>query len=914
MNSFYKKAIEALECNLKGRDAFASKGMVKDIADEYAQLASQWQNGAFELRDKQLLFTYECISSTLNPNKAPVALSLACGEGKQEGFAVAIKLSYKFLKQKKKTAKLFFITATTDLMEQMKNSLPLKNLPYVYRVGKDISYKDAKQEGIYLCDFATYLKLSLLQKKGASVKLFKNLDRIFADEFHALLSSSKHIISNEPNVNYHNAEKKRKYLLKFLAYKRIMKDVVSLQAEFPKAIAHSRKRNHATFNPYRLTKDGVVLQRYLYKKYLNTQDDNPLKALGIASYFEFLALLDKTADAVSKQPGKDYYLFKDNDIITDYCTAQRFTGKPMKNTVFLDKEFATLVMLKHTNDFTKDVYKKEFMLLSRIYLSETLYEISPIEAILMHNPSNFTVASATLKGVSKQLDYLNFKTLFLQAEPVLSLDDKNVSITQASKENTPLDIVKNLNLKNSTFEAVAITAQSSKTLSDLADLLEKENLYGYEVIRLYRNPINPNDELFEDEIVNLQEQIYKEPNKKRIILIQGLGEGSNIFKTTPNNNYSAKLIKLDIDAIDKVTHTRYRIGAKGRANGTFCHRFSTNLTHSSNLKLEEVEILNKSKNKAKTLIEIQTKILEDMDDSAVAVNISSNLTSDNKSSRRNFLKKLGLGLAATAAAPAIIPSLTKDAEAYYSVYNYKNLPPGIKKCRDKEIINAYVMYRASEGLNNTVFYKGVDVVRIFCGIMRISNTQYFPIEFGEVRRSTPFIEPAYWYLCAWADMPHFPIMDELEKKNPILTQFMNGIYNYFREWVYYNKGYYDLKTEDHLLMTIFGAAGYNKEKKLDEYYKANFNGKKEIIIETADVFKNMHINPKPDKINDNYDKALTAQWASYWLTRHYNRTYGYNGKMTVLIWSELEQDGFRKMNNGKIDLRIRGPPNYIEKF
>ena len=201
MNSFYKKAIEALECNLKGRDAFASKGIVKDIADEYAQLASQWQNGAFELRDKQLLFTYECISSTLNPNKAPVALSLACGEGKQEGFAVAIKLSYKFLKQKKKTAKLLFITATTDLMEQMKNSLPLKNLPYVYRVGKDISYKDTNQEGIYLCDFATYLKLSLLQKKGASVKLFKNLDRIFADEFHALLSSSKHIISNEPNVN-----------------------------------------------------------------------------------------------------------------------------------------------------------------------------------------------------------------------------------------------------------------------------------------------------------------------------------------------------------------------------------------------------------------------------------------------------------------------------------------------------------------------------------------------------------------------------------------------------------------------------------------------------------------------------------------------------------------------------------------
>ena len=121
-----------------------------------------------------------------------------------------------------------------------------------------------------------------------------------------------------------------------------------------------------------------------------------------------------------------------------------------------------------------------------------------------------------------------------------------------------------------------------------------------------------------------------------------------------------------------------------------------------------------------------------------------------------------------------------------------------------------------------------------------------------------------------------------------------------------------MKTEDHLLLTIFDAAGYNKEKKLDEYYKANFNGKKEIIIETADIFKNMHINPKPDKINDNYDKALTAQWASFWLQLHYGRVYGNNGKLPKLIWSELEQDGFRKMDHGKIDLRIRGPPYYPE--
>ena len=67
----------------------------------------------------------------------------------------------------------------------------------------------------------------------------------------------------------------------------------------------------------------------------------------------------------------------------------------------------------------------------------------------------------------------------------------------------------------------------------------------------------------------------------------------------------------------------------------------------------------------------------------------------------------------------------------------------------------------------------------------------------------------------------------------------------------------------------------------------------------------MHIDPNKNEINDNYDKALTAQWASYWLTRYYNRTYGIDNKRTDLIWSELEMDGFKKMNGGKIDLRIR---------
>ena len=66
----------------------------------------------------------------------------------------------------------------------------------------------------------------------------------------------------------------------------------------------------------------------------------------------------------------------------------------------------------------------------------------------------------------------------------------------------------------------------------------------------------------------------------------------------------------------------------------------------------------------------------------------------------------------------------------------------------------------------------------------------------------------------------------------------------------------------------------------------------------------MHIDPNKNEINDNYDKALTAQWAAFWLsTYHYNNEK--EGKNTMLIFNELEQKGFYHMNNGNIDLRIR---------
>ena len=279
-------------------------------------------------------------------------------------------------------------------------------------------------------------------------------------------------------------------------------------------------------------------------------------------------------------------------------------------------------------------------------------------------------------------------------------------------------------------------------------------------------------------------------------------------------------------------------------------------------------------------------------------------------SKRKFLKSIGLGAVLLTTAPNIIIDLINkiygkqilpESEAYAD-YNYNNIPPGIETCRDKHIKQAYVLAR-----NPTSYYKGVEQIRIFEGIMKISNSMYLPNSFGIINDNTPYIEPAYWFLCAMRD--DFPnrIYNKLEKKNKILEEFATGIGNYFAEWVYPNKGYYGMKTEEHLLKSIFAAAGYDMEKKTQEYLNSNFQEKKNIIKNTAKIFQNMNINPKNNQINDNYDKALTAQWASLWLYGHYYRLEG-KSKKTILIYN-LEQK-FKSIGKQKIDLRIRGPPKY----
>jgi len=746
MQTFNQKAHQALQKELKNSNTHYDEKIAKETASLYTTLASKW-GAHFELRSKQLLFSYLTILSVMQSHKEPLALGLGCGEGKQEGFGVALVGAYELLKQKNNHAKLLFITASEDLVQQMRDSLPLKDLQHIYAIDENISAHDAKADGIYLCDFSTFLRLSLYQKKGADYTLFKNLDKIFVDEFHALLASSNHITSQEPNINNFLSKEKKRLLAKFKAYKELLEDIQKLKQTYPKLVSHSINRYKTAFNPSIIKKDGKPLEFWFYKEYLSHKQ-NILQTLEIDSFYTFLTLLDTASNALGKELGKDYYIFKKDGNIIEYCTAQSFSAKPMPNTTFLDRTLSILILLQHTNDLSKERYKEEFLFLSKTYLSQSTSQITPLESIELHSAKNFTVASATLKGVNRQLTHLGFSVNFLQKEVELSLMDKDVIIKELLHQS-PLE---NNKLQNSPYTQIAITAQSAKTLQQIALQLGSDKLYGYEILKLYRNPINPDDGAFQRQIVELQESIYANPLQKRVILIQGLGEGSNIFKISPHAEYKAKLYKLDIGAIDKVTQTRYRVGVKGRAKGVFEHSFNFQLSHSNALTHSDVMRLKNSTNKAKTLLDIQTQILQDEDCETVVVHKSANNPTFNQK-RRSALKTIAATTLLTTASNPLIELLNAtfgktllQPSVAKADFNYNNIPPGIATCRDKEIEQAYVL-----GRDPTSYYKEVEQIRIFEGIMRISDTRYLPNDFGVVKPDTPYIEPAYWFLCAMTD-------------------------------------------------------------------------------------------------------------------------------------------------------------------
>jgi len=338
MQNFYKKSLQALEEKLLKTDEHIDTELTDLIANSFANIFSSWSEGEFELREDQLYFAYKIALQSLQSYKTnsqePLALSLGCGEGKQEGFAVAITTAFDLIvKRYAKKPKFLFLTASDDLVLQMKNSIPFKDFAHLYTIDEKLKTHQAKQEGIYICDFKSYLSICLNQKDGASYALFENLDKVFVDEFHALLSSTSHIHSKVfKHINHLRGFDKTRYMTKFKNYKKLLVMVEELAKEYPTLLAHSTHRDTSSFNPYNLSKENLSIQAYLYKQ-LNNQDSEFLKTLHVDSIVSFVKLLDTISNALCKEAGKDYYLHTKDGQTISYSCASSATGKPLLGTI-----------------------------------------------------------------------------------------------------------------------------------------------------------------------------------------------------------------------------------------------------------------------------------------------------------------------------------------------------------------------------------------------------------------------------------------------------------------------------------------------------------------------------------------------------------------------------------------------------
>lgn len=645
-------------------------------------------------------FAYEIANNALSCSKnTPLALQLGCGEGKQEGFAIAMRAVWElYPKRYHRVPKLLFLTATTDLIEQMSSSLPFADFDALKIIDASLTTHEASKGGIYLCDFRSYLFFALKTKRGASYSLFKKIDSILVDEFHALLASSPYIMSGDSASLRDSFDSQKESLYaKLTAYQKLLFRVKSLYEDRPNLIAQSKKRGIASFNPLDLTSNKQTIQKSLYDSY-SKEHPKELEIMNIGNFYQFVLLLDTMADALAKESAKDYYLYSDGDSITEYVCAQRSTGRPSQKTLFSNRLLATLIALKHVKPLSEYRDMREFSFLANIYSQRTIEQVSPMESMELFGVERFVVASATLGGLSKRLSLLGFKTSLLQQEQRVSLGDASVkvSVGHDSPKKLFLEALKESKLP----QQIAVSSVNATLLKEIAkECSGLDYLREYEIECICYAHINPDIDRYERDLHRVKDAIYKRPHRKRLLFIQGLGEGSNIFRVSPSRSYEAAIYKLDADAIDHVAQTRWRVGTRGRAEGSFTHCVSSDIQTASLLSMDDVESLKESSRPEERLLELERSILEESDTQDVAYfeNLSECVNRVDRS-RRDAFKTIAAATLLGVLQPNEIFNIVNDAldkqvlygqeaSAGYVIISEKEYPPSLQKenCVNKEL-------------------------------------------------------------------------------------------------------------------------------------------------------------------------------------------------------------------------------------
>ncbi len=159
-------------------------------------------------------------------------------------------------------------------------------------------------------------------------------------------------------------------------------------------------------------------------------------------------------------------------------------------------------------------------------------------------------------------------------EVVTDIDNaKNMELYEAVKEK----LTKNGTAVN------AVVVRDTKDVAQVKALRDRTDNREVDLIVI----TGDKDEAWTKGVEEIRGQIKVNPNRRRIVIAVGVGEGSNIFAKTDAGKYSASIIKTNMAAYDKNAQTARRGNAPNRESGKATMFFD--FDNETNIRSEEKE-------------------------------------------------------------------------------------------------------------------------------------------------------------------------------------------------------------------------------------------------------------------------------------------------------------------------------------
>ncbi|MBI4395863.1 MAG: hypothetical protein HY548_02125, partial [Elusimicrobia bacterium] len=465
-------------------------------------------------------------------------------------------------------------------------------------ITKDTSIEEIKagETGIYVFDYRTSQELLLADSKAYEGAFSAHV----VDEIHAAVASNPMIKGSEANAfEKKTRSEQTEYYETEIRPREAIYD--ALAGEFrPHENAISTERQQFAFK-----------EEVLKKAYAELTKAGKLNGM---TYETFERLAQVLAKAMNMTKGKDYFIrnVEEENGILRYDVADD-KGYKMEDTVFGDPELAGFVVMREAKDRTGNAaLNSDWRMVESVgnnLIRGKTEEVTMLQVLEALGMKKGVYASGTLEGVRDTMEKMGVEKRELDPEVPLEYVESREQLafvkSQAERERDPnrntfevsekTDIIRvfekiaelNAGLpEGSRITQVAVTSRNGNELvkiqkaieAKIAELEGKSNRSSAEnallgTLKSFKDGMHVVDLMNEkkaaDDLKAIKGEIKEDPQKSRLIISKGIGEGSNIFADAVMVGHRAVVIKLDLSPANVTLQTLKRVNAPGRADGLF---------------------------------------------------------------------------------------------------------------------------------------------------------------------------------------------------------------------------------------------------------------------------------------------------------------------------------------------------------